>query len=100
MKARPSGAVIARVVRGKGRLDPTAVQWAVAQLRRLGLGRCILQADGEPSQRVFTHDIIKGAGHLFTDHLDPLEASVKGYLDKRLPEVEVERSEMASTGKR
>ena len=49
---------------------------------------------------VITHDIIKGAGHLFTDHLDPLEASVKGYLDKRLPEVEVERSEMASTGKR
>ena len=49
---------------------------------------------------IITHDIIKGAGHLFTDHLDPLEASVKTYLDKRLPEVDVERAEMANTGKR
>jgi alpha/beta superfamily hydrolase len=49
---------------------------------------------------IMTHDIIKGAGHLFTDHLEPLEASVKAYLDKRLPEVDIERAEMANTGKR
>jgi len=59
IKARPSRAVASRCVIGKGRADPAAVPWVVAQLRRLGLGRCILQADGEPATRGFVRDIIE-----------------------------------------
>jgi hypothetical protein len=51
-------AVMARCVKGKGRADPFAVSWLVDQLRRLGLGRCVLQADGEPAQRTFVKDVI------------------------------------------
>ena len=60
IKARPSRAVASRCVTGKGRDDPVAVPWVVAQLRRLGLGRCVLQADGEPATRTFVKDIIEG----------------------------------------
>jgi len=59
VKARPSRAVASRCVVGKGREDPAAVPWVVAQLRRLGLGRCVLQADGEPATRAFVKDIIE-----------------------------------------
>ncbi len=31
----------------------------VDQLRRLGIGRCVLQADGEPAQRAFVKDVIE-----------------------------------------
>ena len=52
-------AVLARCVQGKGRADPRAVGWLVDQLRRLGISRCILQADGEPAQRTFVKDVIE-----------------------------------------
>ncbi|MEQ8404424.1 MAG: alpha/beta hydrolase [Oceanicaulis sp.] len=45
-------------------------------------------------------DIIPGASHLFTHHLDPLHTSVKTYLDRRLPEVEVERREQPAGSRR
>ena len=61
LHARPSKAVAATCVQGKGREDPHAVPWLVGQLRRLGLGRCVLQADGEPVQRVFIKDVIEAA---------------------------------------
>ena len=34
------------------------MNWAIDQIRRLGIGRCILQADGEPAQRTFVKDVI------------------------------------------
>ncbi len=49
---------MARCVLGKGRADPNANSWTVDQLRRLGVGRCVLQADGEPAQRAFAKDVI------------------------------------------
>jgi hypothetical protein len=52
-------AVMAKCVLGKGRADPGAVSWLVDQLRRLGISRCILQADGEPAQRTFVKDVIE-----------------------------------------
>jgi hypothetical protein len=52
-------AVLAKCVQGKGRADPRAVGWLVDQLRRLGISRCILQADGEPAQRTFVKDVIE-----------------------------------------
>ena len=58
LKARPSGVVAATCFTGKGRADPSAIRWLVEQLQRLGLGRCILQADGEPAQRAFFWDVI------------------------------------------
>ena len=51
-------AVMARCVKGKGRVDPHAVGWLVDQLRRLGQGKCVLQADGEPAQRTFLKDVL------------------------------------------
>ena len=54
-------AVMARTVKGKGRADPQAVRWLVEQLRRRGLGRCVLQADGEPAQRGFIKDVVDEA---------------------------------------
>ena len=54
-------AVMARTVKGKGRADPQAAKWLVEQLRRLGLGRCVLQADGEPAQRGFIKDVVEEA---------------------------------------
>ena len=59
LHARPSGMIASRCVEGKGREDPDAVSWVTDQLRRLGVGRCILQADGEPAQRRFVKDIIE-----------------------------------------
>ena len=59
VKVSGSKVVMARCVKGKGRADPHAVGWMVDQLRRLGLGRCILQADGEPAQRAFVKDVIE-----------------------------------------
>ena len=38
--------------------------WLVAQLRRLGLGKCVLQADGEPAQRAFIKDVIEEANRV------------------------------------
>jgi alpha/beta superfamily hydrolase len=45
-------------------------------------------------------EIIPGAGHLFRDHLEPLQASITTYLDKRLPEVAREKAEPGPVGKR
>lgn len=56
-----TGAVMARCVAGKGRQDPKAASWLVEQLRRLGLGRCVLQADGEPAQRAFVREVVEEA---------------------------------------
>ena len=53
LKAAPSKIVVSKVVKGKGREDPDAVPWIMEQLRRLGVGRCVMQADGEPAQRAF-----------------------------------------------
>ncbi len=52
---------MARCVKGKGRADPFAVKWLLDQLRRLGLGRVVLQADGEPAQRRYVKDVIEEA---------------------------------------
>lgn len=61
VKVEGCGAVMARCVRGKGRADPQAVGWLLDQQRRLGIGRCILQADGEPAQRSYAKDVIEEA---------------------------------------
>ena len=61
LHAKPNRLVAATCVQGKGREDPEAVTWLIAQLRRLGLGRCVLQADGEPAQRGFVKDVIEAA---------------------------------------
>jgi hypothetical protein len=61
VKVEGCKAVMAKCVKGKGRADPLAVGWLVDQLRRLGLGRCVLQADGEPAQRTFVKDVIDEA---------------------------------------
>ena len=45
-------------------------------------------------------DIVKGAGHLFQNHLEPLEAVVSTYLDRRVPEVEKERREQPAGSRR
>ena len=58
MQASRSKAIMAKIVAGKGRADPGAVAWVIDQIRRLGVGRCILQADGEPAQRAFVKDVI------------------------------------------
>ena len=58
-KVAGSKVIMARCVKGKGRADPHAVGWLVEQLRRLGIGRCVLQADGEPAQKAFVKDVIE-----------------------------------------
>ncbi|WBQ13990.1 hypothetical protein L2D00_04720 [Hyphomonadaceae bacterium BL14] len=45
-------------------------------------------------------EIIPGAGHLFSDHLEPLQATITTYLDKCLPEVAREKAEPGPVGKR
>ena len=42
MHTSRSKAIFARVVAGKGRQDPGAVGWLIDQVRRLGVGRCVL----------------------------------------------------------
>ena len=37
--------------------DLEAVPWVASQLRRLGVGRCFLQADGEPTRWRFVRDV-------------------------------------------
>jgi hypothetical protein len=59
MKVGGYKVVMARCVQGKGRADPHAVGWLVDQLRRLGISRCVLQADGEPAQRTFVKDVLE-----------------------------------------
>ena len=61
LKVSGKGPVMARCVTGKGREDPTAIPWIVAGLRRLGLGRCLLQADGEPAMRLLVREVIEEA---------------------------------------
>ena len=61
LKAKPSRVVAARCVTAKGREDPTAAAWLVANLQRLGLGRCVLQADGEPATRALVKEVIEQA---------------------------------------
>lgn len=61
VKVSGSKVIMARCVRGKGRADPHAVSWLVEQLRRLGIGRCVLQADGEPAQRTLVREVIEEA---------------------------------------
>ena len=60
-KATPSGMVGARCVTAKGREDPSAASWVVEQLRRLGVGKCVLQADGESATRAMVKDVIEEA---------------------------------------
>ena len=72
VKASGSKAVMAKCVRGKGRVDPHAVGRMVDQLQRLGLGRCVLQADGEPAQRTFVRDVLEEVGR--TSQLGEVEA--------------------------
>ena len=57
-KATPGGMVGARCVTAKGREDPSAASWVVEQLRRLGVGKRMLQADGEPATRAMVKDVI------------------------------------------
>jgi hypothetical protein len=64
LKVSGSKVVAARCVCGKGRADPFAVGWLVEELRRLGLGKCVLQADGEPAQRTFVRDVIEEVAKL------------------------------------
>jgi hypothetical protein len=59
MKVEGCGAVIARCVKGKGGAGPFAVKWLLDQLRRLGLGRVVLQGVGEPAQRSYVKDVIE-----------------------------------------
>ncbi len=59
MQASRSKAVMAKVVVGKGRVDPGSVGWSIDQIKRPAVGRCILQADGEPAQRAFVKDVIE-----------------------------------------
>ena len=66
LKVSGSKVVAARCVSGKGRADPFAVGWLVEELRRLGLGKCVLQADGEPAQRTFVRDVIEEVAKLST----------------------------------
>jgi hypothetical protein len=61
VKVEGCKAVMAKCVKGRGRADPHAAGWLVDQLRRLGLGRCVLQADGEQAQRTFVKDVIEEA---------------------------------------
>ena len=60
-KATPSGMVGAWCMTAKGREDPSAASWVVEQLRRLGVGKCVLQADGEPATRAMVKDVIEEA---------------------------------------
>ena len=71
MHASRSKAIFARVVAGKGRQDPGAVGWLIDQVRRLGVGRCVLQADGEPAQRAFVRDVIEEACRTSTVGIAP-----------------------------
>ncbi len=57
-QASRSKAIMAKIAAGKGCADPGAVGWVIDQIRRLGVGRCILQADCEPAQRAFVKDVI------------------------------------------
>ncbi len=43
----------------KGRADARAVGWLGDELSRLGISRCILQAESEPAQRTFVKDVIE-----------------------------------------
>jgi hypothetical protein len=61
MKVSKFKVIAAKRVSGKGRADPHSAGWLVDQLRRLGLGRCSFQADGEPAQRTFVKDVIEEA---------------------------------------
>ena len=45
-------------------------------------------------------EIIPGAGHLFSNHVDPLHETMTAYLDKRIPEVTVERREQPAGSRR
>jgi alpha/beta superfamily hydrolase len=47
-----------------------------------------------------TREIEPEANHLFSDHLEALESRLNTYLDKRLPEVEVERTQKETRGRR
>lgn len=49
---------------------------------------------------IISREIIPGATHLFTEHVEPLEASIVKYLDKRIPEVIVERREQPAGSRR
>ena len=87
VKAAGSKAIMARCVIGKGQAEPPAVGWLVDQLRRLGLGRCILQADGEPAQRAFIKDVIEevcrtSATGVTAAHTPPHDHQANGGVEK------------------
>ena len=47
-----------------------------------------------------SREIEPEANHLFSDHLEALETRLNTYMDKRLPEVEVERTQKETRGRR
>jgi hypothetical protein len=85
-------AIMAKCVRGKGRADPLAASWLVDQLRRLGLGRCVLQADGEPAQRTFVKDVLEEAARtsaigVAAAHTPPHDHQCNGGVEKAVRDV-------------
>ena len=92
MKVEGCGAVMARCVKGKGRADPFAVKWLLDQLRRLGLGRVVLQADGEPAQRSYVKDVIEEAARtsslgIAAAHTPPHDHQSNGGVEKAVRDV-------------
>ena len=92
MKVEGCGAVMARCAKGKGRADPFAVKWLLDQLRRLGLGRVVLQADGEPAQRSYVKDVIEEAVRtsslgIAAAHTPPHDHQSNGGVEKAVRDV-------------
>ena len=85
-------AVMARCVKGKGRVDPHAVGWLVDQLRRLGQGKCVLQAYGEPAQRTFLKDVLDEVARtcdigVASAHSPPHDHQCNGGVEKAVRDV-------------
>jgi hypothetical protein len=92
VKVEGCGAIMARCVKGKGRADPFAVKWLLDQLRRLGLGQVVLQADGEPAQRGYIKDVIEEAARasalgIAAAHTPPHDHQSNGGVEKAVRDV-------------
>lgn len=92
VKADGCGAVMAKRVSGKGREDPLAVGWLIDELRRLGLGRCILEEDGEPAQSGYVKDDIEEAARtsslgIAAAHTPPHDHRENGSVEKAVRDV-------------
>lgn len=66
--------------------------WHVDQLRRLGLGRCVLQAGGEPAQRGYAKDISEAAARssasgIAAAHTPPHDHQAEGGVEKAVRDV-------------